>query len=186
MLSFLKKEGYKSDHVILDNLSHENDLKDFYFTFVELPKFTKTLEELKTIEDRWYYFLKHADESKDIEAVLSNHPEIKAAYEILDRYHWTEGELQWYEKLIMNTADAQGMIDAAKTEAREEGHREGRRKGHEEGLQEGHKKGCEEGRQAALIETAKAMLEKGFSVDQVALATALPQEDILPLLSAKV
>ena len=162
---FPKKENYKSDHVILDNVSHENDLKDFYFTFVELPKFTKSLQELKTIEDKWYYFLKHADESKDIERVLSNHPEIKEAYEILDRYHWTEGELQYYEKLIMSVADAHGMIDAAKTEARQEGRQEGM----QEGIKQGH------------INVAKSMLAKGFSVDQVVIATSLSAEEILAL-----
>ena len=33
-----KKDRYKSDHVILDDHSHEDDLDDFSFTFVELPK----------------------------------------------------------------------------------------------------------------------------------------------------
>jgi predicted transposase/invertase (TIGR01784 family) len=170
---FPKKEGYKSDHVILDNVSHEHDLKDFYFTFVELPKFTKSLEDLKTIEDKWYYFLKHADESKDIEQILSHHPEIKEAYEILDRYHWTEGELQYYEKLIMNVADAHGMIAAAKTEGREEGRQEGR----QEGLQEGIEKGVKEGH----IEVAKAMREKGLPIDQIVLMTSLSEEEVLAL-----
>jgi predicted transposase/invertase (TIGR01784 family) len=154
---FPKKEGYKSDHIILDNLSHEHDLKDFYFTFVELPKFIKSLEDLQTIEDNWYYFLKHADESKDIEKILSHHPEIKEAYEILDRYHWTESELQCYEKLIMNVADAHGMIAAAKTE----------------GLQEGIKKGH--------IAVAKAMREKGLPIDQIVLMTSLSEEEVLAL-----
>ena len=49
---FPKKNRYKSDHVILDNQSYEHDLKDFSFTFVELPKFVKTLDQLKTIEDK--------------------------------------------------------------------------------------------------------------------------------------
>ena len=43
---FPKKKDYKSDHVILDTKSHENDLKDFSFTFLELPKFKKDIDEL--------------------------------------------------------------------------------------------------------------------------------------------
>lgn len=35
---FPEKKHYKSDHVILDNVTHENDLKNFSFSFIELPK----------------------------------------------------------------------------------------------------------------------------------------------------
>jgi predicted transposase/invertase (TIGR01784 family) len=39
---FPKKSHYKSDHIILDKTTHEHDLKDLYFTFIELPKFKKS------------------------------------------------------------------------------------------------------------------------------------------------
>ncbi len=162
---FPKKSHYKSDHVILDNTTHEHDLKDFWFTFVELPKFTKTINQLKTIEDRWYYFLKHADESSNIAEVLAHHPEIKEAYDILDRYHWTENELQWYEKLIMNTADARGMLDAAKSE----------------GVAEGLQAGRQEGLQAGRLQIARKMIESGLSIDQVANITGLTAQEIKSL-----
>lgn len=164
---FPNKKGYKSDHIILDSASYEHDLKDFYFTFVELPKFNKSLEELTTIEDKWYYFLKHADESKDIEQFLSHHPEIKEAYEILDRYYWSESELQWYDKLIMNVADAQGIIDAAKTEGREEGRKEGRK----------------EGEMEIKLKIARAMFEKGLPIDEIASLTSLSENEISTLFS---
>src|SRR3569832_48216 len=111
---FPNKDGYKSDHVILDNKSYEHDLKDFSFTFVELPKFNKKLDELTTIEEQWYYFLKYADGSNNISEILAHNPEIKQAYEILDRFHWTESELQYYEKLGMDASDAKGILSAAK------------------------------------------------------------------------
>ena len=42
-IMFPKKKNFKSDHVILDKESYENDLKDFSFTFLDLPKFTKSI-----------------------------------------------------------------------------------------------------------------------------------------------
>ena len=57
---FPNKENYKSDHIILDKDSFENDLKDFSFTFLELPKFKKNINELKTIIEKWMYFFKFA------------------------------------------------------------------------------------------------------------------------------
>lgn len=151
---FPKKKHYKSDHVILDDQSHEHDLKDFSFTFVELPKFTKTIDELTTLEEQWYYFLKHADESNNIAEVLAHHPEIKEAYEILDRHQWTENELQWYEKLIMDIADAQGVLDAARQEGRQEG------------------------RQEERVILAKKMIQEGFPIDQITRMTGLSKEEI--------
>lgn len=149
---FPNKSNYKSDHITLDRKSHENDLKAFSFTFVELPKFIKPLEELVTIEEKWYYFLKHADEDHNIHDVLATHSEIQEAYEILDRHKWSEKELQWYEKLLMNTADAQGMLDAAR----------------EEGLQHGKEIGIEQERKRL----AAAMLKSGLSPEVIAKLTS--------------
>jgi len=160
-----KKERYKSDHVVLDNVSYENDLKDFSFTFVELPKFNKKLSELKTIEDRWYYFLKHADRSDNIEEIIKNHPEIKEAYGVLDRYHWTEQELQWYDKVCMNEADHKSIIDAAK----------------EEGMEKGKAEGKAEGEKTKALTIAKKMLSEGFTKEQVLSLTGLTAEDLKKL-----
>ena len=56
---FPNKQSFKSDHVILDKHTQEHDLKDFSFTFVELPKFKKSIGELTNNVDRWTYFFKH-------------------------------------------------------------------------------------------------------------------------------
>ena len=147
---FPKKDRYKSEHVILDNHTYENGLKDFSFTFVELPKFIKTIDQVRTIEDKWYYFLKHADESNEISEVLSQHPEIKEAYDVLDRYHWTEEELQYYDKLIMNEADLHGTLEAAKKEGKEEG----------------------------KLEIARTMLNENFTDEQISKLTGLSIQEI--------
>ncbi|NSM56489.1 Rpn family recombination-promoting nuclease/putative transposase, partial [Wolbachia endosymbiont of Atemnus politus] len=54
---FPDKPGYKSDHVILDKVNFEHDLKDFSFTFIELPKFNKKEDQLENIIEKWCYFL---------------------------------------------------------------------------------------------------------------------------------
>ena len=70
---------------------------------MELPKFNKTLDEVKTIEDKWYYFLKHVTESNHIIADLVDNTDIKEAYEVLDRYLWSEEELRYYENVMKKT-----------------------------------------------------------------------------------
>lgn len=42
---FPNKAEYKSNHTIHDEYNSEHHLKDFYFIFVELPKFTKLKED---------------------------------------------------------------------------------------------------------------------------------------------
>ena len=62
---FPQHTAYKSDHVILDRETHGHHLRDFSFTFLELGKFHKTKEELTSIIDKWAFFFKHADETKE-------------------------------------------------------------------------------------------------------------------------
>jgi predicted transposase/invertase (TIGR01784 family) len=193
-LVFPKKKRYKSNHVILDNQSYEHDLKDFSFTFVELQKFTKTIDQCSSIEDKWYYFLKHADENDVINATLAKHKEIKEAYEVLDRYSWTEEEIDYYEKLIMSEADMQGTLEAAKKEGIEKGEKTGIEKGKQAGLKEGIEKGekigiekgekigIEKGKQAGLKEgrilIAKNLLKELISIQQIAKITNLSEKEI--------
>ena len=163
---FPKKDSYRSDHVVMDNKTFENDLKDFSFTFVELPKFTKENHEVKAIEEKWYYFFKHADESNNINDIIASHPEIREAYSILDRCHWTEEEFHWYEKIAMDYADAQGIMDAAVKDAKEEGRQEGKEERRQEGKEEG------------KHDVASNMLKQGFSLEQVASATGLSEKEV--------
>lgn len=71
---FPDKPDYKSDHIILDQFSYANDLKDFSFTFLELKKFNKGIHELKNMTDKWTYYLKHGDDTKseDLQLIIAS------------------------------------------------------------------------------------------------------------------
>ncbi|MGL4540198.1 MAG: Rpn family recombination-promoting nuclease/putative transposase [Candidatus Rhabdochlamydia sp.] len=119
---FPKKSHYKSDHIILDKTTYEHDLKDFYFTFIELPKFNKNKEELSSIEEKWCYFFKHAHETAeaDLLKIIGNDTIIHRAYTALNHFYWTENELRDYEdmnRVIMdNMAVMEQKIDDVKME----------------------------------------------------------------------
>jgi conserved hypothetical protein (putative transposase or invertase) len=158
---FPEKKDYKSDHVILDNKTYQHDLKDFSFSFVELPKFTKNVGELETLEEKWYYFLKHADESNEV-AELMKSPEIREAYEVVERSSWSEQEFIQYERAAMAIADAKGALSAAK----------------KEGLEEGRQEGIKEGAKAAYLKMAKALLVQGMRTEQIQALTGLSEKEI--------
>ena len=52
---------YLSTHLIMDEVSGECIFKDMQFRFIELKKFHKKLHELKTIIDKWIFFIKNAE-----------------------------------------------------------------------------------------------------------------------------
>ena len=49
------------------------------FIWVELPKFTKELDELETLADKWIYFIKCARGLETIPETMSQVPEIRRA-----------------------------------------------------------------------------------------------------------
>ncbi|WPX97449.1 Rpn family recombination-promoting nuclease/putative transposase [Candidatus Bandiella euplotis] len=130
---FPKKKHYKCDHWILDKDTHERDLKDFSFTFLELPKFNKKIDELKTYEDKWCYFFKHADDPDDVTELLTKSNEVmKKAYEELKAYNWTKKELVSYEAAEKVAMDLKAREQYVEHEAREKALAEGMEKGREE------------------------------------------------------
>ena len=133
-IMFKDKPGYKSDHVILDQETHEQDLKDLSFTFVELPKFNKTLTELRTLTDRWLYFFKYAERTseQDVEQVVGGHEEISRAYEVLNRFSWTDEQMFIYEQEEKSERDLKAMIAAGIDEGEAKGEARGRAKGRAE------------------------------------------------------
>ena len=175
---FPDKQEYKSNHKILDDQTYENDLKDFYFAFVELPKFTKEIHELKTLEEKWYYFLKHAEESKHPDQSLLSNEEIKEAYEVLDKTYWEEWELQEYDRVAMSIADAQGALLAAKNEGLAEGIEKGLAEGRQEGLAEGRQEGRQEGLVEGRFSIALSLLQMGLPAEQILKATELTSDEM--------
>jgi predicted transposase/invertase (TIGR01784 family) len=156
---FPNKKGYKSEHVILDKATHEHDLKDFSFTFLELKKFDKAIEELRTYEEKWMYFFKHADEPENVERLIKSSSDaiIKKAYTELEAHNWTQDELLAYESVQKAHWDAQAREDYVRDEGKAEG--EAKRN----------------------IEIAKNLLSEGLDVKLVSKTTGLSESAVKDL-----
>ncbi|WP_425384999.1 Rpn family recombination-promoting nuclease/putative transposase [Wolbachia endosymbiont (group A) of Sturmia bella] len=174
---FPDKSEYKSKHTIRDEDTNEHDLKDFYFIFIELPKFPKTKEDqLSNIVEKWIYFFKYADETseEELEKIIGSDVIIKKAYEELNRFNWSEKEFIAYEQEIKRILDEQAVLAQKLDDATE--------KGREEGILIGHEKG----RKAEKIEVAKNLLKAGVSIDIIAQTTGLTANEIKDLSSLDV
>ena len=102
----------------ISNLPYpDNDLK---LVFVELPKFTKTVDQLETLADKWLYFMKYAITITEVPPVMDSVPEIHQAFGIADRVNLSPEELANIERQEMFIYDQQGTIIKAERDARQE------------------------------------------------------------------
>ncbi len=186
---FPGKQKYKSDHVILDKETFEHDLKDFSFTFIELPKFTKTIDELTTLQEKWCYFFKHGEETpiEDLEKIIGKDEIINRVYQELNRYSWSEAELLAYDRAEKAKNDYLSSLKEKLNEGRVEGRAEGRAE--ERAIAEQEKVALQakaEQEKAEIqvkirqekTEMVKKMIKKGFTLEEVIEYTGFTEEYI--------
>ena len=66
--------------------------------FIELPKFNKSIEECRTDEDKWLYFMKNAEECKEIPQEMQDSDKFIEAFEVLNQKNWKSEEFEKYVK----------------------------------------------------------------------------------------
>ncbi|KJU86275.1 transposase [Candidatus Magnetobacterium bavaricum] len=134
--------GYITRHMILNTNTLKQELRDFEFNFIELPKFTKTEDELECIVDKWIHFIKNAG-SMQIIPKSADFAEIKEAYNIATRMLWSKEEFELYDYWQMRLQDERGSAEYSFLEGKIEGERKGRLEGKLEGRYEGLLEGIE-------------------------------------------
>jgi len=107
---------------------------DLEFHLLELPKFTKTAEELTSGLDIWLYFLRHAAKM-DTEALPAalQQPLVLRAVEELKMLSQTDEERERYEARRKAQLDYNTGLKVSRMEGREEGRVEGLTKGEQIG-----------------------------------------------------
>lgn len=116
---FPEKEKVVSYHKTLDVETLENDLKDMSYVFIELPKFDKQESDLKTVQDKWIYFFRNWEKSKDIPNTVQE-PELIEAYHAMEEFNWTEEEREAYIKSNIAVTDEYRRNEVAREEGRKE------------------------------------------------------------------
>lgn len=155
-------------HRTVEVTTNKSYLKDLSYVFVELDRFNKTEEELQTFEDHWLFFLskwyslnKPPKNLKD-EDVLS-------AYEVIDQFNWTPGELEAYEKIKLAT-DTDMLNLKSKFQ-------EGLDKGREEGIEIGEVRGEARG----IEKTAINMIKQNLDFKLISQVTGFSEQEIQKL-----
>lgn len=132
------------------------------FYFVQLPKFTKTLSELRTVTDFWLYSLIEAQEHDTVPENMADKKLFSTFYAGLLRANFSNDQ----EINYINDMTTQRDINNQIKFAQEKGYAEGEAKGKAEGLTEG------------KMDDARAMLADGLSIDKISRYTGLSKDVI--------
>jgi predicted transposase/invertase (TIGR01784 family) len=143
---------------------------DIELIFYELPKFTKGLHQLETLQDKWLWFIQNAGAldyvPDDLEAELAK------AFGIANEANMTVEELEIQHKKQEWIYIQKMSIELA--------HRQGVEQGMEQGLQQG----MEQGRKAREIEMVLNAHAKGLPVEMIQGVTGLDRKEIERVLAA--
>ena len=145
-----------ADHKDEETIVHFVDLKNQHcevffeklkFIYIELPKFTKSAEELETHLDKWLFLLRHLAELTETPNRLQESIFVEL-FEVSEIANFSPLELETYENSLKYYRDLNNVVDTSREEGRLEGIAEGRL----EGIAEGRLEGIAEGRLEGIAE----------------------------------
>ena len=138
-------------------LSEIETKKVFYdkltFIYLEMPKFNKTVDELKTRFDKWLFLIRNLNKLNRIPDKLKEQI-FEKVFETAEIARFTPDQVRSYEDSLKYYRDLKNSLDTAK----------------EEGVIEGIEKGIEK--------VAKNALKMGKSVSEIIELTGLTKEQI--------
>lgn len=145
------------------------------FIYLTLPHFKKTLEQLESLQDKWFYIFKHLHELQDIPAALNEAVFLKL-FDVAQIACFDAAERQAYQDSLKYYRDLKNVTDTAWGEGWEEGMEIGAELGRKKGREEGFK----EGEYQKALAIAQQLLEV-LDDETIALKTGLALDTIRAL-----
>ena len=164
LLNFTMFEGGSciSRHLILNQETNTQDLDDFEFCFIELPKFNTPLVELNTLLDKWLYFIKNAASLEMVPKELAGDKALEQAFDSAKMYNWNREEMDVYDYMHLKAWDGINAIDTAVRKAKKQGIEQG----------------VEQGIEQEKIETAKNAIKQGLDNQMISAITELSPDEV--------
>ena len=178
------------DHQDDPTLLHIVELKDqecrvFYdklkFIYIELPKFTKTIDELQNHFEQWLFVLKHLPDLEYQPSSLQDNV-FKQLFDTAQITNLSPEDRQAYENSLKYYRDMVGVVETARREGiqkgRQQGIEQGIQQGIQQGIEQGIQQGIEQGRRSEKVAIAQAMKIAGNSDELIMQVTGLSLEDL--------
>jgi predicted transposase/invertase (TIGR01784 family) len=157
ILDFIFSED-KHDNEVLHTVQLKNQKNVIFFDkltyiYLELPKFNKTEDDLKSSFDKWLYVLKRLPELEKRPAALQERI-FQKLFEAAEIAKFSKKESELYESSLKYYRDLKNVIDTAEDE--------------------GERKGVEK----TINKVAIEMLKEGEAISKIAKYTGLTEEEI--------
>jgi len=146
-------EKYRYDIKLTDIETNRVFYDKLTFIYLEMPKFTKDLEELTTRFDKWLYVIRNLNRLERIPNTLREQV-FEQLFDTAEIARFTPDQVRSYEKSLKYYRDMKNSLDTAFDE------------------------GKEEGREQRTYEIAREMLQDGDPVERVARLTGLDFETV--------
>ena len=132
------------------------------YYYFELPKFTKTEDELETIQDKWMYAIKNLSALNDKPVALKERV-FTRLFRIAEIAKFSEKEKVAYQGSLKKMWDNSAVLEKSYTD------------GHNDGKAEGKVEGKAEGKAEERRSIAKNLKEIGISPKDIFKATGLKE-----------
>lgn len=131
------------------------------FIYMEMPKFTKSVDQLETHADKWQYVF------NNLETLQERPPAIGGSiferlFNAAEVAKFSKADRESYERSLKSYRDLKNTMEAAAMQGIEDGIKQGYQQGVEEGIQKGIKKGIEEGIQQGMQQGIQQGMQQGI------------------------
>lgn len=158
--SAFAQDTINHDIGLLDKQTHKVFNDKLTFKYVEIAKFKKSIEELKTNYDKWIYVLQNLSRLDRQPRYLQTEV-FSRLFKQAEIAGFTRTELREYEDSLKAFRDMKNSLDNAE--------------------EKGIAKGIVKGKKDKAVEIAKKLLEMDMPIDAIMKATGFSQEEITKL-----
>ena len=116
--NIFENQSFISRHLIINQETTKQDLKDMEFTFVELKKFNLLLKDCDTLVKKWIYFINNASSLDLIPQEFDNLQPFQTAFNTANTYTWKKKELEYYDKVSLKKGDDKNALNKAKNDGK--------------------------------------------------------------------
>ena len=171
-------DEFRTDVALMNMKTRKLFSTDVRMIYLQLPLFTKTVEECETDFDKWIYALKNMEDLITKLPWAGQDGVFAHLAKIADISSLTKEDRMRYDTSIRRYRDYINVMEGAVEEGLEKGRAEGMEKGLKKGRAEGMEKGRAEGRLEGISFIVHNMRSRGFSVADIANATGLSEEEV--------